>query len=310
MEIEIFLDSGAWSNYTGKANITLEQYSNFLSKYQQNFTEFSSLDVLNEGEKSYQNWVDLKRQGFNSIPVFHSNSDIKYLEEYLKHSDRIALGALARVPKTLRLWNLDYIWGKYLTDSGGFPTHKVHGFGLTDIDIMIRYPWYSVDSSTWIKHSCYGLILVPQRNLDTNPDFLGPIQAVAVSSVTNRMYGQTESTNFYAKNTQEQALIKNYIVNILDVPWGETEFVEVDPDYKLKKFERIVTESEVTGKSCMYMNKTLFFPSDIKIPEGKLLIERIITMGVSNYVNERVRANIRYYKFVLKNLPYPKRFIK
>ena len=210
MTIDIFLDSGAWSNYTGKANITLDKYTNFLQKHQDYFKEYSSLDVLNMGEQSYQNWVEMKRKGFNPIPVFHANSDIKYLEEYLKHSDRIALGALARVPKTLRLWNLDFIWGKYLTDSNGFPTHKVHGFGLTDIDIMVRYPWYSVDSSTWIKHSCYGLVLVPRKNLDTIPDFLGPVDAVAVSAVSERMYGQKESTHYVSKKENEQRLIKNY----------------------------------------------------------------------------------------------------
>lgn len=307
MTIDIFLDSGAWSNYTGRSNITLDTYSNFLATHADYFKEYSSLDVINKGEESYNNWVELKRRGFNSIPVFHANSDIKYLEEYLKYSDRIALGALARVPKQLRLWNLDYLWSKYLVNSEGLPKYKVHGFGLTDIDIMIRYPWYSVDSSTWIKHSCYGLILVPQQNLDSEPNFLGPINAISVSIVSERMYGGLESQFYYSKPIQEQLLIKNYIVNILKVPWGESEFIEVDVDYKLKKYERIVKEVELNGKQCE--NNSLFFPSDKKVAVNKKLIERIIKFGVTNYVDERIRANIRYYKFVLSKLPYPKRFV-
>ena len=58
---------------------------------------------------------------------------------------------------------LDRIWGDHLTNSDGTPKIKVHGFGLTAIPLMERYPWYSVDSSSWVQVSSNGSIMLPNR---------------------------------------------------------------------------------------------------------------------------------------------------
>ena len=34
---------------------------------------------------------------------------------------------------------------------------KVHGFGMTNPNLMQRYPWYSVDLSSWLKTGMYGV---------------------------------------------------------------------------------------------------------------------------------------------------------
>jgi hypothetical protein len=61
----------------------------------------------------------------------------------------------------LRIW-LDRIWGKYLTHPDGTPKVRVHGFGLTSVPLMARYPWYSVDSSSWVQLGGMGNIFLPQ----------------------------------------------------------------------------------------------------------------------------------------------------
>jgi hypothetical protein len=40
----------------------------------------------------------------------------------------------------------DEVWHYILSNN---PSLKVHGFGLTNIELMERYPWYSVDSSSF-----------------------------------------------------------------------------------------------------------------------------------------------------------------
>jgi hypothetical protein len=54
------------------------------------------------------------------------------------------------------------MWEKYLVDGSGRPRLKVHGFGITAIPIMERYPWHSVDSSSWIQSAAFGGIITPQ----------------------------------------------------------------------------------------------------------------------------------------------------
>ena len=58
-----------------------------------------------------------------------------------------------------RLW-LDDVWDK-LTNEDGSPKIRVHGFGMTAVALIFRYPWYSVDSTSWIKATANGAILFP-----------------------------------------------------------------------------------------------------------------------------------------------------
>jgi hypothetical protein len=62
----------------------------------------------------------------------------------------------------LCIW-LDRIWDKYLTDGSGRPRLKVHGFGITAVPIMERYPWHSCDSSSWIQSAAFGSIVTPSH---------------------------------------------------------------------------------------------------------------------------------------------------
>ena len=50
----------------------------------------------------------------------------------------------------------------YVTDTQGFPLNKWHGFAVTALKIMMRYPWYSVDSTTWCVYARCGVVMVPR----------------------------------------------------------------------------------------------------------------------------------------------------
>jgi hypothetical protein len=49
--------------------------------------------------------------------------------------------------------------GKYLTNPDGTKV-GVHGFGLSAPEPMLRYPWASVDSTTWWRLSRFGFTLM------------------------------------------------------------------------------------------------------------------------------------------------------
>jgi hypothetical protein len=41
---------------------------------------------------------------------------------------------------------------------------KVHGFGLTVLSLMKRYPWFSVDSTSWVLTGRFGAIYVTRAD--------------------------------------------------------------------------------------------------------------------------------------------------
>jgi len=101
--------------------------------------------------------------GATPLPCFHFGEDERYLEDYIKNYPYITIGGMVGKPiPTLIKW-LDRIWEKYLTDGSGRARVKAHGFGITTISIMERYPWYSCDSSSWIQSAAFGTIINPKH---------------------------------------------------------------------------------------------------------------------------------------------------
>jgi hypothetical protein len=157
----IFLDSGAFSMFTQNIEVDLDAYAEYIHENLDLFHVASNLDHIGRGgeQKTYDNQKYLESLGVKIQPVHHARDDDRWLVKYLDEGyDYIFLGGM--VPESteyLREW-LDRIWGKYLTKPDGTARVKVHGFGLTTYELMFRYPWFSVDSTSWIMGSRMGTI--------------------------------------------------------------------------------------------------------------------------------------------------------
>jgi hypothetical protein len=158
---ELFLDSGAYSAHTQGKEITLEQYAEFIHANGHHFAVRANLDDIgDDGPKSWENWQKLKSMGCDVFPVHHASDRdeyiVKILDELEPDTGFMALGGLVGASRNvLREW-LDRIWSKFLVKDDGTPRVRVHGFGLTDTELMLRYPWYSVDSSSWVMTGIFG----------------------------------------------------------------------------------------------------------------------------------------------------------
>lgn len=158
LQHELFLDSGAYSAFTKKETISIKEYGTFILKHGHNFAVKANLDDIGDtGPKSWENMKALESMGCNVFPVFHFDDDYRYLTKMLDEGyPFMALGGLVGAStKKLMEW-LDHVWANYLVDSKGHPRTNVHGFGLTSFPLMFRYPWYSVDSSSWVMTSIFG----------------------------------------------------------------------------------------------------------------------------------------------------------
>jgi len=197
---KVFLDSGAFSAFTKGVEVDLPKYCDYIKRNKDIIEHVdgtllaSVLDGIGDPLKTWQNQLAMEQLGVRPLPCFHYGEDERYLEWYIANYDYITLGGMVPISTPqLKLW-LDRIWEKYLTDGSGRPRIKVHGFGLTTVSLMERYPWYSVDSSSWVQIARVGGMLLmpearvinvsnqsPQRRVEgQHIDTLTPLQRQAV----------------------------------------------------------------------------------------------------------------------------------
>jgi len=183
---KVFLDSGAFSAFTQGINVDLPAYCNYIKKNRDIIEEVdgdllaSVLDGIGDPLKTWQNQQAMESLGVRPLPCFHYGEDERYLEEYIKNYTYITIGGMVPISTPqLYLW-LDRIWDKYLTDGSGRPRLKVHGFGLTTVGLMERYPWYSVDSSSWVQIARTGGVMLPR----------GKVVSVSSRSPSRKVAGQ------------------------------------------------------------------------------------------------------------------------
>lgn len=159
---KVFLDSGAFSAFTLGKQIDLPAYCDYIHRNADIIDMASVLDGIGDPLKTFQNQKAMEALGTKPLPCFHYGEDERYLEYYIENYEYITIGGMVPISTPqLILW-LDRIWAKYLTDGSGRARLKVHGFGLTSVPLMTRYPWYSVDSSSWIQLAAHGNVFIPK----------------------------------------------------------------------------------------------------------------------------------------------------
>jgi hypothetical protein len=162
----VFLDSGAFSAFSLGVSVDLPAYCKYIQenvdiiRHEDGICMASVLDGIGDPLQTYRNQLEMEERGVRPLPCFHYGEDERYLEYYIANYEYITLGGLVPISKPQQKMWLDRIWNDYLVDSKGHARIKVHGFGLTTSEIMLRYPWHSVDSSSWVQIGAHGNIFM------------------------------------------------------------------------------------------------------------------------------------------------------
>ena len=170
--VKIFLDSGAFSAFTMGVEVDMAAYCRYIQENADilevvdGMVCASVLDGIGDPLKTYQNQLAMESLGVRPLPCFHYGEDERYLDYYIANYPYITLGGMVPI-STPQLYHwLDRIWEKHLVDGSGRPKVKVHGFGLTTMALVERYPWYSVDSSSWVQTArTGGMMLYPEARV-------------------------------------------------------------------------------------------------------------------------------------------------
>ena len=194
--LKIMLDSGAFSAWRLGDAIDLDAYIKYIKRNGHLFYSYVSLDVIpgangrmdrstesisRSAEASRRNHQIMRDAGLSPIPVFHQGEEWRWLERMIDDGEpyigvspylRSNIGDLIK-------W-LDQCFTR-LTDSRGRPVAKTHGFGATGHTVITRYPWHTVDSTSWAIAPGYGLIKVPVMGDDGRFDYSSPAMQVCVT---------------------------------------------------------------------------------------------------------------------------------
>lgn len=146
---DLILDSGAFSAMTRNINIDLDEYIEYIRINERYITTYANLDVIGNAQASNDNQEYMERAGLNPLPTFHYGSDYDHLVNMVRKYDHIGLGGLVPIihEKNKVANHLSSCWRIILDNN---PKCKVHGWGLASQWALTKYPFYSVDSTTWL----------------------------------------------------------------------------------------------------------------------------------------------------------------
>ncbi len=153
----IFIDSGGFSARESGKFIDIKEYRDFLVK-NKDYIEIGANYDVGTTVQQLKNQEFLEEE-FPVIPVYHLdqfvNNERKLLDYYIDKYKYIALGGMVGEyanEKNITIF-LNYCFSK------GLPKKiKFHGFGINNSKRLIKYPFYSIDSSNWIKGGQFGIM--------------------------------------------------------------------------------------------------------------------------------------------------------
>ena len=241
----MFLDSGAFGLYTrviskmtpeekrkylykkdGGHKQYLDLYVEFVKAHEGAFDYVASVDVISDFETSWRNLKYLESKGLSPVPVLHYNCKRAELEKYLESGYKmLGLGGMVNAsPGSSHHDWLDDMFEIICDPTSGEPCVKVHGFALTGWSVMSRYPWYSVDSATWVKAAGFGDIIVPKKKNGQFSFSVRPwrIPVSIKSGLINKRNGHINNIPKAAKNDVMQWL------EFIGVPLGVGAAVKTD----------------------------------------------------------------------------------
>jgi hypothetical protein len=139
------LDSGAFSAHNSGKVIDLHEYIDVchqLKEEDEKLKDIIALDVIGSDVGSLKNSITMKKAGVDAMPVFHIGDDWGIFQEYLDGWSKVGLSCRFGEPRDESYKFYDQCFNM------GWPK-KFHSFGWVGEAMLMRYPFYSADSSSW-----------------------------------------------------------------------------------------------------------------------------------------------------------------
>lgn len=171
--VGVMLDSGVASfhNLLRKRNVgkhsrdqiekmkdkVIGPYTNFVKHGRKEWDWYVTFDYVHDAQICWDVQKDLQKKGINPVPVYHSGQDTEWFKRYCDEGYKLIGigGTVQRRGYAQTRMVLDRIFDIAERYKGV----NLHAFGITSLNLMLGYPWYSVDSASWVKVAAYGSFL-------------------------------------------------------------------------------------------------------------------------------------------------------
>lgn len=297
-KVNLFLDSGAFSAKTKGIEINIQDYISFIKENEDYIDVYANLDVIGDAEATWVNQKIMENSGLHPLPVFHIGENISYLYKCMQY-EYFCLGGIAKVSSQERRNWLDMCFNIICDSCDGTPKNKVHGFGMTSIEMMVRFPWFSVDSTSWVLIGRFGGVYIPQKKNGKYVYNENPFKI----NVSNRSPNTKQEGQHFSTMTKiEQKIILEYLEE-KEFYIGKSEYrKENRKTYKLiKENERWANSADAGACRELIEEIGTFVPSDLLAMRD--LVEIIIEPGLCNDYKKRDELNIIYFLDLENNLP-------
>lgn len=303
--IRLMIDSGVFSASSRGMTLDLKQYIAFIKRYEKLVFSYVTMDQIparhggvptkKEVDESaaagYRNHQIMKDAGLKPIPVFHQGESFKWLERYLRDGETyIGIATTKDLPGDLSEYHsawLDQMFS-ILTNAKGVPYVKTHGFGITKLDFMQRYPWFTCDSTTWALAAGFGMIYVP-RYLSGGFDYSKPPTRVIMSDVT-QMSWSAHQRRYDNMGPTERSHVDKYIAHL-----GLTvkEVVHTSQARRLanvKYYNEFCALQPVTPFDDAHRVPTAF--ADLKLRAPRIHAHKAVMFATALYQNRGVQLTL------------------
>lgn len=155
---DLLLDSGAFTFMENtKKHVDWDEYilkyADFIKEH--NVKHFFELDIdsvvgIKEVERLRRKLES--KTGKQCIPVWHKSRGKQYWLDMIKEYDYVAIGGIV----TKEIKRKEHGIFKWFLQKAKENNCKVHGLGYTNLEGLKKYPFYSVDSTSWISGNKFG----------------------------------------------------------------------------------------------------------------------------------------------------------
>lgn len=154
-DVDVFLDSGAFTVYQKGEVIPIEQYCAFLDKWKDKLWGYIALDVVGNPEGTMKNLEYMWANGYEPVPVHVDGAKEDNMDYLFAHSNLICTAGLPlsyrMTSKNMSYMKLKMKWAK---------KRPVHWLGYTHEGMIQGFRPYSVDSSSWSSSLRYGNAMI------------------------------------------------------------------------------------------------------------------------------------------------------
>ena len=262
-----------------------EYVDGYVKKVKENkdlFDVYVTIDAIMNPKRTYEIQQHLEKQGIHPLPVVHFGTDSKWLYKYMDNHEYIGLGGLGSGVNVVEYYNWADKVFDILKNGKEFPQWKTHGFAVTSSSLMLRYPWASVDSSTWNKFGYYGHVAYPKKK-GGEWDFSKTKTITVSNTAPSLKYGVHYQTMSYSDQKDSLLLADlNEWMEMHGFVMGKSEFKRVQATRR-----RVRTEVPQAGAE---------YWAEKKVEGQKTrLMEIVIEPGLSNDYRVRDQFNVMFF---------------